>query len=190
VIALSAVVALALPRVVRRLDRERRRGYSPVMSEEGMRLTIWVDADAAPRDVKDVVCRAAARLAIRTVMVANQRLSAPLNNPHVETVWVQGGPDVADGYIADQAAPGDVAITADIPLAAILVEKGLIVLDPRGEQYSEENVRERLSIRDFMESLRGSGVETGGARPYGPREKQAFAGALDRVLAAARRRSG
>jgi uncharacterized protein len=153
-------------------------------------MTIWVDADAAPRDVKDIVCRAAMRLATRTVLVANQRLSAPLNNPHVETVWVQGGPDVADAHIADHAAPGDVAITADIPLAAILVEKGLIVLDPRGEQYSEENVRERLSIRDFMESLRGSGVETGGAKPYGAREKQAFAAALDRVLAASRRRSG
>jgi uncharacterized protein YaiI (UPF0178 family) len=101
---------------------------------------------------------------------------------------VQGGPDVADQHIADHAAPGDIAITADIPLAAILVEKGIVVLDPRGEQYTEENVRERLSIRDFMETLRGSGVETGGAKPYGAREKQAFAGALDRVLAVALRR--
>jgi uncharacterized protein len=112
----------------------------------------------------------------------------PLNNPFVSTVEVQGGPDVADQHIADHAAEGDIAITADIPLAATLVEKGLVVLDPRGDQYSAENVRERLSIRDFMDSLRGSGVETGGAKPYGPREKQAFAGALDRVLTAARRR--
>jgi uncharacterized protein len=113
----------------------------------------------------------------------------PFNNPHVSAVWVQGGPDVADRHIAEHASEGDVAVTADIPLAAILVEKGLTVLDPRGDLYSEENVRERLSIRDFMESLRGSGVETGGTKPYGPREKQAFAAALDRALAAARRRS-
>jgi uncharacterized protein len=137
--------------------------------------------------VKEIVFRAALRLALPTVLVANQRLPAPLNNPHVSTVRVTGGPDVADRYIADHAAPGDVAITADIPLAAVLVEKGLVVLDPRGERYSEENVRERLSVRDFMESLRGSGVETGGARPFGPKDKQAFAAALDRVLAAARR---
>ncbi len=83
---------------------------------------------------------------------------------------------------------GDLVITADIPLAAILVEKGILALDPRGELYSEENVRERLSIRDFMESLRGSGVETGGSRPYGPNDRQAFAGTLDRVLTAAQRK--
>lgn len=131
--------------------------------------------------------RAALRLELPAVLVANQRLSAPLNNPHVSTVWVRGGPDIADAYIAEHAAAGDVAVTADIPLAAVLVENGLVVLDPRGELYSEDNVRERLSVRDFMESLRGAGVETGGAKPYGPRDKQAFAAALDRVLAAARR---
>lgn len=150
-------------------------------------MTIWVDADAAPRDVKDIVARAAKRLEIPTVLVANQRLTAPPNNPHVSTVWVQGGPDVADQHIADHAVEGDLAITADIPLAAILVEQGVTVLDPRGERYSEENVRERLSIRDFMESLRGSGVETGGPKPYGQREKQAFAAALDRLLTARRK---
>jgi hypothetical protein len=150
-------------------------------------VRIWVDADAAPRDVKEIVYRTAKRLELETVLVANQRMSTPLNNPHVSTVWVQGGPDVADQHIADHAVTGDIAITADIPLAAILVEKGIVVLDPRGERYSAENVRERLSIRDFMESLRGSGIETGGAKPYGMREKQAFAAALDRALTAARR---
>jgi uncharacterized protein YaiI (UPF0178 family) len=150
-------------------------------------VRIWVDADAAPRDVKEIVYRTARRLELETVLVANQRMSTPLNNPHVSTVCVQGGPDVADQHIADHAVAGDIAITADIPLAAILVEKGIVVLDPRGELYSAENVRERLSIRDFMESLRGSGVETGGAKPYGMREKQAFAAALDRALTAARR---
>lgn len=151
-------------------------------------MKIWVDADAAPRDVKDIVARAAARVEIPAVFVANSRLPLPLNNPHVSAEWVQGGPDVADQFIADNADAGDIAVTADIPLAAILVEKGLVVLDPRGEQYSEDNVRERLSIRDFMESVRGSGVETGGAKPYGDRDKQAFAAAFDRALTAGLRR--
>lgn len=151
-------------------------------------MKLWVDADAAPRDVKDIVCRTALRLGLETIMVANQRLSLPANNPHVTGVWVKGGPDVADRHIADHAAPGDVAITADIPLAAILVEKGIVVLDPRGAEYTTENVRERLSVRDFMESLRGANVETGGARPYDARDKHQFAAALDRVITATRRR--
>jgi hypothetical protein len=149
-------------------------------------MQIWIDADAAPRDVKEIVFRAAKRLQIRTTMVANQRLAAPLGNDFVEVVRVSGGPDVADQHIADNAGDGDVAITADIPLAAVLVEKGLLVIDPRGDQYTVENVRERLSVRDFMESLRGAGVETGGARPYGPRDKKSFAAALDRILSKAR----
>lgn len=152
-------------------------------------MTIWVDADAAPRGVKEIIFRAAKRLEIPTVLVANQRVSTPLNNPHVSTVWVQGGQDVADRHIAEHASEGDIAVTADIPLAAILVERGLVVLDPRGDLYTEENVRERLSIRDFMDSLRISGVETGGPKPYGPREKRAFAAALDRILTAARGKS-
>lgn len=151
-------------------------------------MKIWIDADAAPRDVKEIVFRAAKRLEIPTVLVANQRMPTPPGNPHVSAVRVEGGADVADQYIAEHADEGDIAVTADIPLAAILVEKGVVVLDPRGELYTEENVRERLSIRDFMDSLRTSGVETGGPKPYGAREKQAFAGALDRILTAARRR--
>lgn len=147
-------------------------------------MKIWIDADAAPRDVKEVVYRASARLQLETVLVANRRLPTPLNNPLVTAVQVKGGPDVADQYIADHASRGDLAITADIPLAAILVEKEVVVLDPRGERFDAENVRERLAMRDFMDSLRGSGVETGGAAPYGPRDKQAFAGALDRALRA------
>ncbi len=147
-------------------------------------MKIWVDADAAPRDVKEIVYRAALRLQLETILVANKRLNTPLNNPYVSATWVPGGPDAADQHIADQAQPGDVAITADIPLAAILVDKGVVVLDPRGEQYTQENVKERLSIRNFMHSLRGAGVETGGAGAYGKRDKQAFAAALDRVLRA------
>jgi len=145
-------------------------------------FTIWVDADAAPRDVKEVVFRAALRLEIATVLVANHRLATPLNNRFVTTVLVQHGPDVADHYIAERSDPGDLAITADIPLAAVLVEKGLEVLDPRGERYTPENVRERLSIRDFMDSLRTTGVETGGPSAFVASDKREFANALDRTL--------
>jgi len=150
-------------------------------------MKLWIDADAAPRDVKEIAYRAAKRLELETVLVANQRLPLPLDNRFVSAVRVEGGPDVADKYIVDNAEPGDVAVTADIPLAAMLVEKRVLVIDPRGDEFTPDNVTERLSVRDFMDSLRGAGVETGGARPYGPKDKQAFAGALDRVLTRALR---
>ncbi len=153
-----------------------------------MTLTLWIDADAAPRDVKDICMRASERLALATVFVANQRLQLPPGYSHLSAVRVDGGPDVADAYIADHAAAGDVAITADIPLAALLVPKGVVVLDPRGEEYSPESIGERLSVRNFMDGLRGAGVETGGHSAYGAREKQAFANALDRALTRALRR--
>lgn len=145
-------------------------------------MKIWIDADAAPRDVKEIVFRAAKRLELEAVLVANRRLYAPPGNPFVSAVIVEGGPDVADRHIVEHAEEGDLAVTADIPLAAALVEKGVQVIDPRGEEFTPENVGERLSIRNFMDELRGSGVETGGPSPYGPREKRAFASALDRVL--------
>jgi uncharacterized protein len=145
-------------------------------------MRIWVDADAAPRDVKEIVFRAAKRLEIPATLVANQRLQTPANNPFVDSVRVDGGPDVADQHIADHAVVGDLAITADIPLAAILVEKRIVTIDPRGTEYNEDNIGERLSIRDFMDGLRSSGVETGGPRAYGARDKQAFANTLDKLL--------
>jgi hypothetical protein len=145
-------------------------------------LTLWLDADAAPRDVKDVCYRACDRLKLPTILVANQRLQLPVGYPQLSAVRVDGGPDVADLYIAEHAAAGDVAVTADIPLAALLVPKGVFVIDPRGELYTAESIGERLSVRNFMDSLRSSGVETGGHAAYGAREKQAFANALDRVL--------
>ncbi len=150
--------------------------------DPGSNMRLWIDADAAPNDVKEVVFRAAKRLELKALLVANQRLYAPPGNPFVEAVRVGGGPDEADRYIAEQAEAGDLAITADIPLAADLVEKGVLVLDHRGEEYTPENVRERLSIRDFMDELRSTGVETGGPSPYGARDKREFASALDRVL--------
>jgi uncharacterized protein len=150
-------------------------------------VRIWIDADAAPRDVKEIAFRAARRLGIETVLVANQRLQTPAGNPLVSAVRVEGGPDVADRYIAEHAAPGDLAITADVPLAALLVPRGVAVLDPRGEEHTEETIGERLSVRDFMESLRGAGMVTGGPAPYDARARQAFADALDRALTRLRR---
>ncbi len=154
------------------------------------KLTLWIDADAAPVDVKDIVARAALRLELPAVLVANQRLQTPANNPFVSAVRVAGGPDVADDHIAEEASPGDLAVTADIPLAARLVEKGVITLDPRGEEYTRENIGERLSIRDFMDGLRATGVETGGPSAWGRKEKQAFAAAFDRALTRLLKRSG
>lgn len=145
-------------------------------------MKVWIDADAAPREVKEIVFRAARRLTVEAVLVANQWLSAPMGNPFVLAVRVQGGPDMADRHIAEHAEPGDVAVTADIPLAARLVEKQVTVIDPRGMEYTEENIGERLAVRDFMDDLRGAGMQTGGPRPYGPKDRQAFATTLDRVL--------
>ena len=145
-------------------------------------MKIWVDADAAPREIKEIVFRAALRLELEAVLVANQRLQVPANNPFAKAVRVDGGPGKADDHIAEEAKPGDIAVTADIPLAARLVEKGVLTLDPRGTEYTEENVGERLSIRDFMDQVRMTGVDTGGPRAFGPRDKQAFANALDRAL--------
>jgi uncharacterized protein YaiI (UPF0178 family) len=152
-------------------------------------MTIWVDADAVPREVKEIILRAAKRLGIETVLVANQRIHLPLNNPIVRAVRVEGGPDVADRYIAEHASRGDVAVSADIPLASALVDKGVEVLDHRGEAYTVKNIGERLSVRNFMEAVRDTGVDTGGPRPYGEREKRAFANAFDRTLTRLRSRA-
>jgi uncharacterized protein YaiI (UPF0178 family) len=137
--------------------------------------------------VKDLVFRAAKRLELATVLVSNQRLRAAAGNPHVSAVWVDGGADVADRYIAEHAEPGDLAVTQDIPLAALLVPKGVIVLDPRGEEHTAETIGERLSIRDFMDRVRMAGRVTGGPPTYDGRARQAFAAALDRVLTRLRR---
>ncbi|TFG43116.1 MAG: YaiI/YqxD family protein [Gemmatimonadales bacterium] len=145
-------------------------------------MKIWIDADAAPRDVKELVFRAAKRMQVETVLVANQRLQTPAGNPHVSAVWVDGGPDVADQHIVDHAERGDLVVTQDIPLAALLVPEGVVVLDPRGEEHTMETIGERLSIRDFMEQARTAGIVTGGPPPFDARAKQAFASALDRAL--------
>jgi uncharacterized protein len=150
-------------------------------------MKLWIDADAAPREVKEICFRASERLKLTTILVANQRLQLPPGYSHLSAVRVDGGPDVADRYIAEHAVGGDVAITADIPLAALLVPKGVVVLDPRGDEYTVDSIGERLSVRNFMDGLRATGVETGGPAGYGAREKQAFANALDRALTRAGR---
>ena len=131
--------------------------------------------------------RASRRLGIETVLVANQRLQAPAGNPLVSAVWVDGGADVADRYIASHADPGDLVVTQDVPLAALLVPRNVAVLDPRGEEHTPDTIGERLSVRDFMDQARMAGAVTGGPPPYDARAKQAFAAALDRVLTRLRR---
>lgn len=145
-------------------------------------MKIWVDADAAPRDVKDVIFRAAARLEIETVLVANHPQPIPKSMTMVRSVTVRQGANVADQYIVVHSQAGDLVITADIPLAAELVDKQVCVIDPRGDEYSESNIAARLSMRDFMDELRGTGVQTGGAAPFSPKDKKAFAATFDRIL--------
>ena len=150
-------------------------------------MKLWIDADAAPRDVKEICFRVSDRLKLETVLVANGRIQLPPGYNFISAVRVEGGADVADMYIAEHSMAGDVAVTADIPLAALLVAKGVDVIDPRGDVYTEENIGERLSVRNFMDGLRISGTDTGGHSQYGAKEKQAFANAIDRALTRALR---
>lgn len=148
-------------------------------------MQIWIDADACPKPVKEIVFRAAVRTATNVILVANQPLSVPPSSL-IRAIQVSSGFDVADNYIVANATNGDLLITADIPLAADAVSKGLVVVNPRGEEYTPDNVRQRLNMRDFMEALRSSGINAGGPAPYSPQDRQSFANALDRLLARAR----
>lgn len=145
-------------------------------------MQIWVDADACPKVIKEILYRAAQRVKCRLVLVANQSLSTP-KSPFIKTIRVEPGFDVADNYIVKQAEPGDLVITADIPLAAEVMEKGAKALNPRGEFYSPETIRQKLTMRDFMDEMRGSGIMSGGPPPLGQAERREFANALDRFLA-------
>lgn len=144
-------------------------------------MKIWIDADACPRVIKEIVFRASERLQLPVCLVANKNL-AKAHSRLVTSVLVADGFDIADDYIAEHAAPEDLVITADIPLAARIVDKGGVALDPRGELYTEENVGERLSIRDLMQELRGAGLAQGGPGQFGLVDRQRFASALDRTL--------
>ena len=145
-------------------------------------LQMWVDADACPVAVKEIVYRVAARLQLQVTLVANQLLRVP-GSPFIRALQVPAGPDVADAEIVRLLAPGDLVITGDIPLAAQVLEKGGFALNPRGEFYTMDNIAQQLTMRAFMDELRGSGVDTGGPAPYSQADRQQFANALDRHLA-------
>jgi len=145
-------------------------------------MQIWVDADACPRVIKDILFRAAERTETHLTLVANQMMQTP-PSPLIKAVRVAAGFDVADNTIVQRMEAGDLVITADIPLAAEVIEKGGYALNPRGELYTTENIRQRLSMRDFMDTLRSSGVDTGGPPALSQSDRQMFANQLDRFLA-------
>lgn len=145
-------------------------------------MQIWVDADACPGVIKEILYRAADRQRLRLILVANQWLRVP-PSPWISAVQVERGFDVADRHIAAAVQAGDLVVTADIPLAAAIVDKDAHALNPRGELYGKENIRELLDLRNFMDTLRGTGVETGGPPAFGQADRQNFANALDRFLA-------
>ena len=145
--------------------------------------TIWVDADACPVVVKDILYRASRRTGVPVRLVANHFMNVP-NIPSVRLVQVSSGFDVADNLIAQQAQPGDLVITSDIPLAAEVVDKGVKAISPRGEHHAPDTIRQRLNMRDFLETMRSSGVEVGGGPPkLNQADRQAFARHLDQFLA-------
>jgi len=152
-------------------------------------MRIWIDADACPGPVKEIVLRAVERVRVPVVFVANKAISLP-RSELVSSIVVSKGLDVADARITAEAQAGDLAVTQDIPLAAALVKKGLTVLDVRGEPFTEENVDERLSMRNFMQELRESGVATEGPKAFGPKDRQQFASSFDRELSRLTRARG
>lgn len=145
-------------------------------------MSIWVDADACPKAVKEVVYRAARRTQTMTVLVANQMLIVP-PSPFIKAVQVLSGMDVADAEIVKRLIAGDLVVTGDIPLAAQVVDKGALALNPRGEWYTRENVQQLLSMRNFMQELRDAGTQTGGPAALSSKDVQKFANALDGWLA-------
>lgn len=145
-------------------------------------MQIWVDADACPKVIKDILFRASQRLSLPVILVANQGLSVPAS-ALIRAIQVPQGYDVADNYIVQNVKPGDLVITADIPLAAEVLEHHAHALNPRGELYTENNIKERLMMRDFMSDLRSSGIQTGGPAALNQKDRQTFANALDRFLA-------
>jgi uncharacterized protein YaiI (UPF0178 family) len=145
-------------------------------------MRIWVDADACPVEIKELLYRTAERLKLKVTLVANQSMRV-LRSEYIETLLVPDGANVADRRIVELAMPGDLVVTADVPLAADLVAKEVAVIDPRGNLYTEANISERLALRNMLDQLRGSGYVGGGPNTFGPKDRQAFANQLDRWLA-------
>ena len=145
-------------------------------------VQIWVDADACPNVIKEILFRVAERARIMVTLVANQPVPVP-RMQYVRAVQVAQGFDIADNEIVRRCEPGDLVVTADIPLAAEVIAKGATALNPRGELYTKENVKARLNMRDFMDTMRSSGIHTGGPPALNQRDRQAFANALDRFIA-------
>lgn len=152
-----------------------------------VKMAIWVDADACPGVIKEILFRAAQRMQVSVTLVANQSLRIP-PSPYIHMLRVPSGFDVADNEIVRRCSPGDLVITADIPLAAEVLEKGAEALNPRGESYSPATIREKLTMRDFMDTMRSSGVQTGGPSALNQRDRQQFANALEKWLQDARRK--
>ncbi len=144
-------------------------------------MKIWVDADACPVVIKEILFRAAERKALELILVANQVLSVPRSR-YISTLKVKAGFDVADNEIVSRVSAGDLVITSDIPLAAEVIEKGAVALSGRGELFTVENIRARLNMRDFMDTLRSSGIQTGGPPPLSKQDRKSFADHLDRLL--------
>lgn len=149
--------------------------------DNGSTFTIWVDADACPKVVKETIFKASFRVQVPVILVANSYMQVP-PSPIIRSIQVDQGADVADFYIVEHAKEGDLVITADIPLADLVVKKGATAINPRGELYTEENISERLSMRDFMQELRDSGMDTGGPAPFGTKDKGKFANSLNNLL--------
>ncbi|MBT0586389.1 YaiI/YqxD family protein [Alteromonas oceanisediminis] len=147
-------------------------------------MAIWVDADACPVLAREILFKAAQRTKMPLYLVANQSMRTP-PDAHIQSIVVAQGFDVADDQIVERCQTGDLVITSDIPLAADVLKKGAAALNPRGDEYDASTIRAQLNIRDFMDTMRASGERTGGQRPYGQKEKQSFANALDRWLARA-----
>jgi uncharacterized protein len=145
-------------------------------------MSIWVDADACPGPIKEILFRAAQRTNRLTVFVANRSLRVP-RSPWIQSQLVEQGFDVADNYIVQQVQKGDLVVTADIPLAAEVIEKNALVVTPHGERFTADNIRPRLNMRDFIETMRASGEVTGGPPPFCNKDKLAFANELDKYLA-------
>ena len=146
-------------------------------------MSIWVDADACPKAIKEILLRASKRTGTTITFVANHAIPIPMGYANVRSLTVSSGFDVADDLIEEQVCESDLVITQDIPLADAVLTKGAKVINTRGQSLTKENIKQRLNMRDFLETMRSSGVQTGGPKPLGPREIQDFANVLDRWLA-------